>query len=284
MLRYFDTHTHYNDPRFAEDLEPVLEQVRAAGVERDAVIGYDLESSLRGVRLAESGARTGAAPADASGRRDRYPEHVAVIGIHPLHTRDAEDEDLIRLEILAGDDAVAAIGETGLDYHQKTPEVTPDKELQQYMFRKQIRIARRAGLPLVIHSRDAAQDTATILEEEKASENGGVIHCYSYSLEMARVFLKMGFYLGIGGVVTYPGSKKVREVVEKIPLEHILLETDAPYLPPEGHRKERNDSRALPQIAEEVAGLKNISVEEVCRVTWENACRLYRLDAPYPGT
>ena len=92
----------------------------------------------------------------------------------------------------------------------------------------------------------------------------------------------MGFCLGIGGVVTYPGSKKVREVVEQIPLEHILLETDAPYLPPEGHRKERNDSRALPQIAEEIAKLKNISVEEVCRVTWENACRLYRLDAPYP--
>ena len=271
-FRWFDTHTHYNDPRFEEGLEEVLRRVYDAGILRDAVIGYDLESSIRAVKLAE-----------ASVGREARTIHSAVAGIHPLHSGDAEEEDLIRLEILAEDPTVAAIGEIGLDYHRKNPDVTPDKEVQQYFFRKQIRIARRAGLPVVIHSRDAAQDTLEILEEEKAAEVGGVIHCYSYSPEMAERFLKLGFCLGIGGVVTYPGSKKVREVVRSVPLERIVLETDAPYLPPEGHRGERNDSRAIPQIAETIAELRGCTLEEVCRVTWENACRLYRLEAPYPG-
>ena len=264
---WFDTHTHYNDPRFDEDLEEVLRKVYDAGVLRDAVIGYDLDSSIRAVKLAE-----------ASDSGKEKPLHSAVVGIHPLHCGEAEEEDLIRLELLAEDPTVAAIGETGLGYHRKSPDVTPDKEVQQYFFRKQIRIARRAGLPVVIQSRDAAQDTVTILEEEKAREVGGVIHCYSYSMEMAERFLKLGFFLGIGGVVTYPGSKKVREVVKGVPLERIILETDAPYLPPEGHRGERNDSRAIPQIAKSVAEQKGCTPEEVCRVTWENALRLYRLD------
>jgi len=272
-FRWFDTHTHYNDPRFEEDLEEVLRKVYDAGVMRDAVISYDLESAIRAVKLAE-----------ASAGGDRQLLHSAVVGIHPLHSGDAEEEDLIRLEILAEDPTVVAIGEIGLDYHRKNPDVTPDKEVQQYFFRKQLRIARRARLPIVIHSRDAAQDTLEILEEEKAAEVGGVIHCYSYSPEMAERFLKLGFYLGFGGVVTYPGSKKVREVVKTVPMDRLLLETDAPYLPAEGHRGERNDSRAIPQIAETIAELRGCTMDEVCRVTWENACRLYRLEASYPGS
>ena len=277
MLNFFDTHTHYNDPRFAEDLQEVLLAIREAGVLREAVIGYDLASSIRGVRLAESGSWDGTGALQSVEAWSDRPGHVAVVGIHPLHTGDAEEEDLIRLEILAEDPTVKAIGEIGLDYHKKENLDPPDRELQQQFFRKQIRIARRAGLPVVIHSRDAAQDTAVILKEEKADEVGGVIHCYSYSPEMADRFLKLGFFLGIGGVVTRPSAKKLREVVRQIPLERIVLETDAPYLPPEGHQGERNDSRSLPQIAGEVARLRNISMEEVCRVTWKNACRLYRI-------
>ncbi len=270
MNYYFDTHTHYNDPRFSEDLPSVLKAVRETGVVRDAVIAYDMESAVRAVELAKQ-------PAGKEG-----PAHSAVAGIHPLHTDRAEEEDLIRLELLAEDPAVAAIGEIGLDYHRKDPVVSPEKELQQRFFRKQLRIARRAGLPVVIHSRSAAQDTLQILEEEKASEVGGVIHCYSYSPEMAERFLNLGFFLGIGGVVTYTGSKKLRSVVQTVGPEHIVLETDCPYLPPEGHRGERNDSRALPVIAAELAELWDCPVREVCRITWENACRLYRLREPYP--
>ena len=313
-LCYFDTHTHYNDRRFEADLTEVLRKVRDAGVLRDTIIGYDLESSKLAVRMAEAqrivpgkkmkgvedtsdASETAATdksdasvitgiedPEAAEGTRADEPEipvdsplHTVAAGIHPLHTGDAEEEALIQLEILAEDETVVAIGEIGLDYHRKEPEVTPDKETQQWFFRKQLRIARRAGLPVVIHSRDAAQDTVQIMEEEKASEVGGVVHCYSYSPEMSEIFLNMGFYLGIGGVVTRPNSKKLREVVERTPLERIVLETDCPYLSPEGHQGERNDSSALPRIAAVVAELKGCDVEEVCRVTWENACRLYKI-------
>ena len=295
MNRYFDTHAHYNDPRFEEDLQEVLRGILEAGIAETAVIGYDMASSLRGVRLAEGSgtgnaagidtgadagesAETGEGSGEAAGRNGIGLRHVAAVGIHPLHTGEAEEEDLIRLEILAEDPVVRAIGEIGLDYHKKDREMSVDRELQQYFFRKQIRIARRANLPVVIHSRDAAQDTLEILEEEKASEVGGVIHCYSYSPEMAVRFTGLGFYLGIGGVVTYPASRTLRETVQKIPMERLVLETDAPYLPIEGHRGERNDSRSLPEIAEAIASLLHISVEEVCRVTRENAYRLYRMD------
>ena len=264
-LTFFDSHTHYNDRRFDEDLATVLRSVKAAGVLRDTIIGYDLASSIRGVRLAEAA-------------EEDQPCHTVAAGIHPLHTGDAEDEDLIRLEILAEDPKVVAIGEIGLDYFRKSPDMVIDKERQQYYFRKQLRIARRAGLPVVIHSRDAAQHTVEVLEEEKASEVGGVIHCFTYSPEMAERFVRMGFFIGIGGVLTYPASRKVKEVAKQIPLEHLVLETDCPYLSPEGHRGERNDSRGLMAVAETLAELRGISVEEVCRVTWENACRLYRIE------
>lgn len=289
MNRYFDTHTHYNDPRFAGDLQEVLQGIRAVNVMGTAVIGYDLSSSIRGLQLAEGslpetrGGDLRGRPETQGGdlreqpREEAYARCVAAVGVHPLHVPDADEDDLLRLEILAEDPKAAAIGEIGLDYARKEGRPPADRDLQQYFFRKQIRIARRAGLPVVIHSRDAAQDTAEILEQEKAAEVGGVIHCYSYSPEMAVRFLRLGFFLGIGGVVTYPGSKRLRETVRQVALEHLVLETDAPYLPPDGHRGERNDSRSLPLVAGEIARIKNISVEEVCRKTWENACKLYRI-------
>ena len=287
-MYYFDSHTHYNDRRFREDLGEVLGKVRAAGVLRDTIIGYDPESSLLAVRMAEEQRSSGdekdssSAGPDAAYPKDA-PLHTAAIGIHPLHTGDAEEEDLIRMEILAEDPAVVAIGEIGLDYYRKTPDMIIDKERQQYFFRKQIRIARRAGLPVVIHSRNAAQDTIELMEEEKALEVGGVIHCFTYSSEMAKRFVGMGFCLGIGGVLTYPASKKLKEVAGCIPLEHLVLETDCPYLSPEGHRGERNDSGGLKAVARALAELRGIPVEEVCRITWENACRLYRIEgAAYP--
>lgn len=270
-LRFFDTHTHYNDRRFDADLAEVLRKVRKAGVLRDTIIGYDIESSIRGIRIAEN--------RDRGDGIKETPIHTVAVGIHPNSVEQAEEDDLIRLEVLAEDSSVVAIGEIGLDHYRKNAEQESVRERQVWFFRKQLRIARRAKLPVVIHSRDAAQDTVQILEEEKASEAGGVIHCYSYSPEMAEIFVKMGFFLGVGGVVTRPEARKLKETVERIPLSRLVLETDCPYLAPEGHRGERNDSAAIPVIAERIAELKGITVEEVSRVTWENACRLYRIDA-----
>ena len=259
---FFDTHTHYNHPDFDADLPEVKDRIRRAGVRYDAVIGYDTDSSQKAIELAAE---------DSS--------HIAVAGIHPLHAEPDIGEAMKRLERLVLRDlaAVAAIGETGLDYYKDRPGRAPDKSLQQELFRAQLRLSKRLDLPVVIHSRDAAQDTAEILREEATGGPGGVIHCFSYSPEMAEIFVRMGFFLGIGGKVTYPASRRLRETVRRIPIERLVLETDAPYLSPEGRRGERNDSLSLPLIAEAVAEIKGISAEEVARITAGNAFRLYRI-------
>ena len=275
-MRIYDTHTHYNFTDFSKDLPEVMEKITAADVLRDAVIGCDYPSSVAAVEMARQDSR-----------------HVAVAGIHPSNVHKASPWDLEKIAIMAGLDTwikgsrhkgkkeIAAIGEIGLDYYKIPAEVDLDeeKERQKEYFRRQIAIAREAGLPVVIHSRDAAEDTYRILEEEKAGELGGVIHCFSYSREMAERFVKMGFFLGIGGVVTRPGSRKLPDVVEAIPLTHLVLETDCPYLAPEGRRGARNDSSNLDVVIQRIAEIKGISEEEVAETTWNNACRLYRDEA-----
>ena len=279
-IRYFDTHAHYNLRDFSEDLPEVTERIRAAGVQRDAVIGIDLPSSERAVELAQAA-----------------PARLAVVGIHPTHVTKASKWDLQKIRNLVGLDVwikenrvkgipgqVAAVGEIGLDYHAGSQRV-PDggnilekdefRALQKEYFLEQLKIAEEAELPVVIHSREAAQDTYDILKQEKDKLYGGVIHCYSSSVEMARLFTGLGFYLGFGGKVTDPAAKNPRKVVKEIPLSMIVLETDCPYVRPVGWDKKRNDSESLSIIADAIAEIKGITKEEVCRVTWENACRLY---------
>ena len=166
-----------------------------------------------------------------------------------------------------------AIGEIGLDYYwDKEPEV---QNAQRYWFRRQMELARETNLPVIIHSRDAAADTMEVMKAVHAEEIPGVIHCYSYSREMAQEFIKMGYYIGVGGVVTFKNAKKLKETVEAIPLERILLETDCPYMTPEPHRGTRNDSSNIPFVIAKIAELKGITAEEVERVTEENAVRLF---------
>ena len=169
---------------------------------------------------------------------------------------------------------VVAIGEIGLDYYYDEPP----KNLQHKWFLRQMELAKELELPIVIHSREAAQDTVELMKRTHAEDIGGVVHCYSYSEEMAKEFLKMGFFFGIGGVVTFKNSKKLKRAVKSIPLENIVLETDSPYLTPSPNRGKRNDSRYLPYVIEEIARLKEITPEEVAEVTFENARKLYRLD------
>lgn len=169
---------------------------------------------------------------------------------------------------------MVAIGEIGLDYHWEEPA----KDWQQHWFRRQLQTAKELGKPVIIHSRDAAADTLRILKEERAEELGGVIHCYSYSPELAADFLQMGFYIGVGGVVTFKNGRKLKETVRQIPLDRIVLETDSPYMAPEPNRGTRNSSLNLRYVAAAIAELKGVSSEKVVEQTWQNAMDLYHIE------
>ena len=253
----FDTHVHYNDEAFDGDREEIFAALPRAGVGRVVNISSDHESLGRSLALARN-----------------YAFLYCALGIHPSDCGEMT-EDWIR-EIREGlaDEKAVAVGEIGLDYYW--PE--PDRGLQQHWFRRQLSLARETGLPVVIHSREAAADTLRILKEERAEEIGGVIHCFSYSVEMAREFMKLGFYIGIGGVVTFKNAKKLKEVAAAIPLDRILLETDCPYLAPVPYRGKRNSSLYLPLVADQIAALRGITPEEVIRATEKNAERMYRLN------
>ncbi|MBO5609919.1 MAG: TatD family hydrolase [Eubacterium sp.] len=258
-MKIFDTHAHYDDDAFDEDRMQLLDESFGAGktVSNIANIGCDIESSRESVCLAE-----------------RYDYMYAVVGVIPHHVGDMTEADLEELRRLAKESKkVVAIGEIGLDYHYDEPS----KEKQFKWFSAQMELAKELGLPIVIHSRDAAQDTYELMKKAHAEEIGGVVHCYSYSEEMSREFLKMGFYFGIGGVVTFKNSKKLKRAVESIPISNIVLETDSPYLTPSPYRGERNNSGYLPYVVSEIARLKGMTEEEVAEITFENACRLYRL-------
>ena len=254
-LGIIDTHAHLDDNRFDADREQVLDRLSR---DMEAVItqGTTYETSVASVRLAE-----------------QYDFLYAAVGWHPEDlagiTGDAWLADLERLA--REHEKVVAIGEIGLDYHYDEPE----RELQKKWFRRQLEIAREVSLPVCIHSRDAAKDTLDIMKEQKAEEIGGVIHCFSYGWEQAKIYLEMGFYLGIGGVVTFKNGKKLKEVVKNAPIERLVLETDAPYLAPVPYRGKRNQSGYLPLVVEAVAEIKGLPVEEVIRITEENARRLY---------
>lgn len=249
-----DTHAHYDDEAFAEDRDAVLEEIKKAGVGLVVNIGSSFETAKESVRLSE-----------------KYDFIYAAVGVHPSEISELTEEHMAWLLDTSQKEKVVAIGEIGLDYHYDEPE----RELQKKWFRRQLEIAREAKLPVCIHSRDAAKDTLEMLQEQRAEEIGGVIHCYSYGWEHAKIYLDMGFYLGIGGVVTFKNGKKLKEVVKNAPIERLVLETDAPYLAPVPYRGKRNHSGYLPLVAEAVAELKGLSKEEVICITEENAKRLY---------
>ena len=256
MEYIFDTHAHYDDEAFDEDRESLIGSLREKGIGNVCNIGASMESCRTTLALAE-----------------KYPFFYGALGVHPNETKDLTEEDMDWLRKASGSEKIVAIGEIGLDYYwHKEKE---EHLLQQKVFRQQMDIAREKKLPFMIHSRDAAEDTLNIVKEYmQDGMYGGVIHCFSYSKEIAREYLNMGLYLGIGGVVTFKNAKKLKEVVEYAPLEQLVLETDSPYLSPEPNRGKRNSSLNLPYVAAMIAELKGISGEEVIAVTEENAKRL----------
>ena len=252
----FDTHSHYDDEAFDEDREALLYNMRTSGVERIVNVGADIVSSRTALALAE-----------------RYDFMYCALGVHPSETGSLTEADMDWIREHANHKKVVAIGEFGLDYHWPEPHAATQKK----WFYRQIELAKEVQLPIIIHSREAAAETMAVLTETKAYECGGVIHCYSYSPEMAKEYVKMGFYIGIGGVVTFKNAKKLKKTVEELSLGDIVLETDCPYLAPEPMRGKRNDSSLLVHVAEKIAQLKRVSVDEVIDVTTKNAQKLYHL-------
>ncbi len=251
-----DTHAHYDDKAFDGDREEVLADLAAHGVRRVINSGSDLGGCRRTLELME-----------------QYPFVYGSLGIHPCDTADLEEGDMDWLAARSRLEKCVAVGEIGLDYYWVEQE--QQREMQKKWFARQLRLAQEVDLPVVIHSRDAAQDTIDLMRAEHAERSGGVIHCYSYSRELARSFLDMGFYFGIGGVVTFKNGRKLKETVEYLPLDRILLETDSPYLSPVPNRGQRNDSRNLSYVVAQIARIKGITEEETERITTENALRLY---------
>ncbi|MGE7624283.1 TatD family hydrolase [Viridibacillus sp. NPDC096237] len=253
---FIDTHVHLNADQYEEDLQEVIQRALDADVKEMVVVGFDRPTIEKAMKLI-----------------DEYPFLYAVIGWHPVDAIDCTEEDLQWIEELAAHPKVVAIGETGLDYYwDKSP-----KEIQQELLRKQIRLAQKLDLPIVIHNRDATEDCVRILKEEHAEITGGVMHCYSGSVEIAKECINMNFMISLGGPVTFKNAKKPKEVAKEIPLEYLMIETDAPYLAPHPHRGKRNEPSLVPLVAEEIARLKEISVEEVASVTTANAHRFYKI-------
>lgn len=252
----FESHAHYEDSRFDEDRESLLASMPEHGIGRIINVGSSMETSEASVRLAES-----------------YDFIYAAVGVHPSDISCLNDEAMERLEELTGYEKTVAVGEIGLDYYWEKDQAV--REQQKYWFRRQLALAEKTDLPVIIHSREAAQDTLEIMREAYRNGIRGVIHCFSYSRELADEYVKMGFYIGIGGVVTFKNSRKLKEAVEQIPDDCILLETDCPYLAPEPFRGKRNSSLYLPQIAQQIAQLRGVSQEEIERISEENARRLF---------
>ena len=252
----FDSHAHYDDKQYDKDRDEVLAHLKDAGVDKVVNISNGWGNLLQTLELSE-----------------RIPFLYGTVGIHPCEIKDLTEERMEQMRELCHRDKIVAVGEIGLDYHW----MADPKEVQKEWFIRQLRLAREENLPVVIHSRDASQDTFDIMKKEHAGTTGGVIHCYSGSLEMAKEYVKLGYYLGIGGVVTFKNSKTLKKVAAQIPLSHLVLETDCPYLAPVPFRGKRNSSAYLTYVAEEIAQLRGISAEEVQQATYENAMRLYRL-------
>ena len=251
----FDTHAHYDDDWFDEDRDALLASMPEKGVGLIVNPGITVETSRMAIAMAE-----------------KYPHMYAAVGIHPENCHDFVPAHIDELRELAKHPKVVAIGEIGLDYYWDT---NPPKEFQQEVLRAQMALARELQLPVIIHDRDAHADTLAIVKE--FPEVTGVFHCYSGSAEDARTLVKMGWMLSFNGAATFKNARKAPEVIAEVPLERLMIETDAPYLAPVPHRGKRNDSSLVHLVAEKIAQIKDLTAEEVEKATWDNGKRFFRI-------
>lgn len=251
-----DTHVHLNADQYDEDLQPVIDRALEAGVDRMIVVGFDEKTITRTMELIE-----------------QYDFIYGVIGWHPVDAIDFTEDNYNWIKELATHDKIVAIGEMGLDYHwDKSP-----KDVQKSVFRRQIALAKELKKPIVIHNREATQDVVDILKEENAAEVGGVMHSFSGSKEICDEILKLNFIISLGGPVTFKNAKQPKEVAQHVPLDKLIVETDAPYLTPHPYRGKRNEPAYVKLVAEQIAELRGISYEELAAATTQNAERLFGL-------
>ncbi len=251
-MRIFDSHGHYDDPRYKEDFEEVLEKLASRGVQKVMTVSTDPQSCEEIMKLCKEN-----------------PLFCCSAGIHPLDVSSLSEEDLIKVEKQAKEEIVRAVGEIGLDYHYERDSA----EKQKHFFREQLKIAKNVGKPVIIHSREATADTMEIIRE--VGYYKGVVHCFSGSLETMKELLALGFYIGFTGVVTFKNARTTVENVREIPLDRLMVETDCPYMAPEPYRGQRNDSSYLVEIIEKIAEIKGLSPEEVAEATFNNAENLF---------
>jgi len=255
-MPFVDSHCHINFPELAVNMNDLLLKMHANEVIGALCVSVNLADFPQVLALAE-----------------QHPDIYASVGVHPDY-EGVEDPDVARLVGLAQHPRIIAIGETGLDYYR----LKGDLEWQRARFRTHINAARESGKPLIIHTREAAADTLRIMAEEKAAEASGVMHCFTETWEVAEAALAMGFYISFSGIVTFKNAKQLKDVAQRVPLERILIETDSPYLAPVPHRGKLNQPAYVRHVAEEIATLRGISIEEVGRITTENFARLFKLE------
>lgn len=251
-----DSHVHLDDRRFNRDRDMIIKNLRSNGIELAINIGADLQTSIASVSLAE-----------------KYDNIYAAVGVHPHSAKEVDESTIEILKSFASRDKVIAIGEIGLDFHYDNSP----RDVQRKWFREQLKLAKEVNLPVVIHSREACQETFDILKEAQDGSLEGVLHCYSGSPEMAKEYIKLGFYISIAGPVTFRNARVLREVAEVVPLDKLLIETDCPYLTPEPHRGKRNEPIFVKYVAGTIADIKGISYEELAKATNRNTKELFRI-------
>jgi len=254
--KFIDSHAHLDDERFDEDREELINSMQENGIEAVLNPGADLKTSRAAVALA-----------------DKYPFIYAAVGCHPHDSKFMDDDTMNIFRELAKNKKVLGIGEIGLDYYYDNS----DRETQKIWFREQIRLAKELDLPYIVHDRDAHEDIIRIMKEEHHTGTRGILHCYSGSVEMTREFMKLGFYISLGGPVTFKKAKTPKMVAKEVPMERLLIETDSPYLAPEPFRGKRNEPKFVKYVAEEIAGIREVTVSEIAEKTKENFKRLFNL-------
>jgi len=252
-----DSHAHLEMPDFRRDLEEVIQRAKEAGVKYIFTVGTEKKDWKRALEIAQS-----------------HPFIYAILGVHPHNAKEIDDHTYETLKGLCQNEKVRAFGEIGLDFYR---DLSP-RDIQLNRFREQIALARELGLPIVVHDREAHQETLEVLKLEKAEALGGIIHCFSGDYEMAKECIEMGFYISVPGSITYKNAEPFREIVKKLPLESLLVETDAPFLTPVPFRGKRNEPGYVRYTAEKVAEIKKIPFEKVAEVTTGNALRAFRLE------
>ncbi|MBB6451515.1 TatD DNase family protein [Geomicrobium halophilum] len=256
MAKLFDTHVHLNVEQFEEDKEAVIERAKEAGVTLMNVVGFDHDTIKGAIDLAET-----------------YDFIYATVGWHPVDAVDMKMEDLDWIESLADHPKVVAIGESGLDYHwDKSPA-----DVQKDVFTKQIELAKKVNLPIVIHGREAQEDIAEIMEKEGLGAAGGIMHCYSGDVETAKRCLDLGFHISFGGPVTFKNAQMPKDVAKIVPLDRLLVETDSPFLAPHPYRGKRNEPAYVSKVAEKIAELHEIPLEQLAETTTRNAKTLFQI-------